>query len=79
MIYSLEDVPCFSCVNEYFLMYLTAQLEAALATFYAPKPSISESTILEYREPVGLLARRFFHLLLRYLEMHTNSMSSTIS
>ncbi|BFZ08000.1 hypothetical protein BsWGS_11039 [Bradybaena similaris] len=43
------------------------QIQTALATFYAPKPPISEATILEYRDAVSQLARRFFHHLLRYV------------
>lgn len=43
-----------------------AQLEVTLAAFYAPKPAISEVTIVEYRDPISRLARRFFHHLLRY-------------
>jgi len=75
MKWDTEGQSCYAClstiVNHLLRLSLNAereaQLEAALATFYAPKPSISEATILEYREPVGLLARRFFHLLLRYV------------
>ncbi|XP_064600125.1 WD repeat-containing and planar cell polarity effector protein fritz homolog [Liolophura sinensis] len=43
-----------------------SQLEASLGSFYAPKQAISELTILEYRDPISRLARRFFHHLLRY-------------
>ncbi|XP_067680509.1 WD repeat-containing and planar cell polarity effector protein fritz homolog [Haliotis asinina] len=65
---------CYSClstiVNNLLRMPLNAdreaQLEATLGTFYAPKPAISEVTILEYRDPISRLARRFFHYLLRY-------------
>ncbi|XP_035826500.1 WD repeat-containing and planar cell polarity effector protein fritz homolog isoform X2 [Aplysia californica] len=75
MKWDTEGPACYAClstiVNHLLRMPLNAereaQLEVALATFYAPKPAISEATILEYREPVGLLARRFFHLLLRYV------------
>ena len=43
-----------------------AQLEAALGTFYAPTKPYSEVTVLEYRDPISRLARRFFHHLLRF-------------
>ncbi len=46
-------------------LYL-AQLEAALGTFYAPVKPLTEVTVLEYRDPISRLARRFFHHLLRY-------------
>ncbi|KAH3850777.1 WD repeat-containing and planar cell polarity effector protein fritz homolog [Dreissena polymorpha] len=41
-------------------------LQTALGTFYSPKQPLSESTILDYRDPISRLARRFFHHLLRY-------------
>ncbi|XP_053140333.1 WD repeat-containing and planar cell polarity effector protein fritz homolog isoform X3 [Hemicordylus capensis] len=43
-----------------------AQLEASLGTFYAPTRPLSETTVLEYRDPLSRYARRFFHHLLRY-------------
>ncbi|KAM8859459.1 WD repeat-containing and planar cell polarity effector protein fritz homolog isoform 2-T3 [Spinachia spinachia] len=43
-----------------------AQLEAALGVFYAPPSPLSDVVILEYRQPISKLARRFFHHLLRY-------------
>ncbi|KAM9366063.1 WD repeat-containing and planar cell polarity effector protein fritz homolog isoform 2-T2 [Pholidichthys leucotaenia] len=42
------------------------QLEAALGVFYAPPAPLSDTVILEYREPVSRYARRFFHHLLRH-------------
>ncbi|XP_076463402.1 WD repeat-containing and planar cell polarity effector protein fritz homolog [Babylonia areolata] len=65
---------CYSCLSAIVNFLLRqplnadreAQLEAALATFYAPKPAVSEVTIMEYRDPISRLARRFFHHLLRY-------------
>lgn len=42
-----------------------AQLEAALGVFYAPPVPLSDTVILEYREPISKYARRFFHHLLR--------------
>ncbi|KAF7220474.1 transcript variant X1 [Nothobranchius furzeri] len=43
-----------------------AQLEAALGVFYAPSAPLSDTVILEYREPVSKYARRFFHHLLSH-------------
>ncbi|XP_039994226.1 WD repeat-containing and planar cell polarity effector protein fritz homolog isoform X2 [Xiphias gladius] len=43
-----------------------AQLEAALGVFYAPPAPLSDTVILEYREPISKYARRFFHHLLRH-------------
>jgi len=43
-----------------------ACLEDTLGTFYAPVRPLSENTILEYRDEISRVARRFFHLLLRY-------------
>ncbi|KAK7506998.1 hypothetical protein BaRGS_00001849 [Batillaria attramentaria] len=69
-----EGAACYSClsaiVNHLLRQPLNAdreaQLQATLATFYAPKPAVSEVTIVEYRDPISRLARRFFHHLLRY-------------
>lgn len=43
-----------------------AQLEAALAVFFAPRAPLSDGVTLEYREPIRKCARRFFHHLLRH-------------
>ncbi|XP_061084198.1 WD repeat-containing and planar cell polarity effector protein fritz homolog isoform X2 [Conger conger] len=43
-----------------------AQLEATLGTFYAPSQPLSDTVVLEYRDPISKYARRFFHHLLRY-------------
>lgn len=43
-----------------------SQLETTLGTFYAPKYPLSEVVILDFRDPISRLARRFFHHLLRY-------------
>ncbi|KAJ6659569.1 hypothetical protein lerEdw1_018538 [Lerista edwardsae] len=43
-----------------------AQLEASFGTFYAPTRPLSETTVLEYRDPISRYARRFFHHLLRH-------------
>ncbi|XP_051501761.1 WD repeat-containing and planar cell polarity effector protein fritz homolog isoform X1 [Myxocyprinus asiaticus] len=42
------------------------QLEAALGVFYAPTRPLSNTVILEYRDPISRYARRFFHHLLRH-------------
>ncbi|ESO86364.1 hypothetical protein LOTGIDRAFT_167175 [Lottia gigantea] len=72
--WDVEGQTCYYClstiVNHLLRQPLNAereaQLEATLATFYAPKPAISESIIFEFRDPISRLARRFFHHLLRY-------------
>uniref|UniRef100_A0A3Q0S1I6 WD repeat containing planar cell polarity effector n=1 Tax=Amphilophus citrinellus TaxID=61819 RepID=A0A3Q0S1I6_AMPCI len=43
-----------------------ALLETALGVFYAPPAPLSDTVILEYREPISKYARRFFHHLLRH-------------
>ncbi|KAI1894753.1 hypothetical protein AGOR_G00118990 [Albula goreensis] len=43
-----------------------AQLEATLGLFYAPPRPLSDTVVLEYRDPISKYARRFFHHLLRY-------------
>ncbi|KAM6956178.1 WD repeat-containing and planar cell polarity effector protein fritz homolog [Aplochiton taeniatus] len=43
-----------------------AQLEATLGVFYAPPHPLSDTLVLEYREPISKYARRFFHHLLRH-------------
>ncbi|XP_022528495.2 WD repeat-containing and planar cell polarity effector protein fritz homolog isoform X2 [Astyanax mexicanus] len=42
------------------------QLEAALGMFYSPSRSLTDTVILEYRDPLSRYARRFFHHLLRH-------------
>ncbi|XP_039509423.1 WD repeat-containing and planar cell polarity effector protein fritz homolog isoform X3 [Pimephales promelas] len=42
------------------------QLEAALGLFYTPCRPLSNTVILEYRDPISRYARRFFHHLLRH-------------
>ncbi|XP_041038845.1 WD repeat-containing and planar cell polarity effector protein fritz homolog [Carcharodon carcharias] len=41
-------------------------LEASLGTFYAPTRPLTDTTVLEYRDPISCYARRFFHHLLRF-------------
>ncbi|XP_076142072.1 WD repeat-containing and planar cell polarity effector protein fritz homolog [Alosa pseudoharengus] len=43
-----------------------AHLEAALGVFYAPSRPMSDTVVLEFREPISRYARRFFHHLLRH-------------
>ncbi|KAL4641425.1 hypothetical protein GN956_G12003 [Arapaima gigas] len=43
-----------------------AQMEATLGMFYAPCRPLSDTVVLEYREPICKYARRFFHHLLRH-------------
>jgi hypothetical protein len=43
---------------------ISAQLEVTLGTFYGRQ--LSEVVVLEHRDHIGRLARRFFHHLLRY-------------
>ena len=56
-------------MNQMLRMPLNAtresHLEAALGAFYMPKVAHSELVIVEYRDPMSHLARRFFHHLLR--------------
>ena len=58
-------------MNQMLRMPLNAtresHLEAALGAFYTPRVAHSELVIVEYRDPMSHLARRFFHLLLRSL------------
>lgn len=74
MNWDIDGASCYTCltaiVTHLLKMPLNAErevhLETALGTFYAPKRPLSEMTILDYRDPISRLARRFFHHLLRY-------------
>ncbi|XP_070578146.1 WD repeat-containing and planar cell polarity effector protein fritz homolog isoform X2 [Ptychodera flava] len=74
MNWNTEGTACFVCLSaimDHLLRYplnddSEAALEAALGTFYAPPRSLSEVIIIEYRDAISRLARRFFHHLLRY-------------
>uniref|UniRef100_A0A673KNV1 Uncharacterized protein n=1 Tax=Sinocyclocheilus rhinocerous TaxID=307959 RepID=A0A673KNV1_9TELE len=58
---------CLSQLSWLILLCVIAgQLEAALGMFYAPCRPLSNTVILEYRDPISRYARRFFHHLLRY-------------
>lgn len=57
------------CLYTVFLIFIMlGQLETTLGTFYAPKYPLSEVVILDFRDPISRLARRFFHHLLRYIQ-----------
>ncbi|KAF7704729.1 WD repeat-containing and planar cell polarity effector protein fritz homolog [Silurus meridionalis] len=43
-----------------------AQLEATLGMFYSPSRALTDTVILEFRDPISRYARRFFHHLLRH-------------
>ncbi|XP_071962276.1 WD repeat-containing and planar cell polarity effector protein fritz homolog [Antedon mediterranea] len=72
--WNTESTSCFSCitkvVNYLLRLPLNAQregaLESCLGSFYAPVRPISEVIVIEYRDQISRLARRFFHQLLRY-------------
>ncbi|KAK2177759.1 hypothetical protein NP493_581g01041 [Ridgeia piscesae] len=72
--WNVEGAICYASlsaiVNQMLRMPLDAtresHLEAALGAFYTPRVAHSELVIVEYRDPMSHLARRFFHLLLRY-------------
>ncbi|XP_077998341.1 WD repeat-containing and planar cell polarity effector protein fritz homolog [Glandiceps talaboti] len=74
MNWNTEGAVCFACLTAIMdhLLRLPlnddreAALEAALGTFYAPPRSLSEVIVIEYRDAISRLARRFFHHLLRY-------------
>jgi hypothetical protein len=40
--------------------------EDSLVTFLAPSQAITDTVIVQYKERINNIARRFFHLLLRY-------------
>jgi len=53
------------CLNCIFLF--SEKIQETLGMFYSPARPLTEATILRYRDAVGHLARRFFHLLLRWV------------
>ncbi|XP_072165965.1 WD repeat-containing and planar cell polarity effector protein fritz homolog [Diadema setosum] len=65
---------CFGCLSAIMNHLLRlplnpireAALEASLGSFYVPLRPLSEVIVVEYRDAVSRLARRFFQLLLRY-------------
>lgn len=74
MNWNTEGRACFSCLmlimNYLLKLPLNSEreglLEEALGSFYAPSRPLSDVTVLEFREPISKLSRRFFHNLLRY-------------
>ncbi|XP_072031870.1 LOW QUALITY PROTEIN: WD repeat-containing and planar cell polarity effector protein fritz homolog [Amphiura filiformis] len=74
MNWNTESSSCFTCLsfvmNHLLRLPLTPEREAALETslgsFYAPVRPLSEVIVVDYRDPISRLARRFFHQLLRY-------------
>ncbi|XP_063048912.1 WD repeat-containing and planar cell polarity effector protein fritz homolog isoform X2 [Engraulis encrasicolus] len=66
-----ESYRALSAVTEHLLRLPLdaqheAQLEAALGVFYSPSRPMSDTVILEFRDPISRYARRFFHHLLRH-------------
>ncbi|XP_028928014.1 WD repeat-containing and planar cell polarity effector protein fritz homolog isoform X3 [Ornithorhynchus anatinus] len=53
-------------LRQKFTLEREAQLEASLGTFYAPTRPLSDTAVLEFRDPISRYARRFFHYLLRH-------------
>ena len=41
-------------------------MEDALGSFYVPTRIISDEVLMQFRDQISRLARRFFHHLLRY-------------
>ncbi|PIK49110.1 hypothetical protein BSL78_14007 [Apostichopus japonicus] len=65
---------CFMCLSTLMINLLAKPLnpqrevilQTCLGTFYAPIRPISDHVVVDYRDVVSRLARRFFHLLVRY-------------
>ncbi|XP_014670186.1 PREDICTED: WD repeat-containing and planar cell polarity effector protein fritz homolog [Priapulus caudatus] len=74
MNWNTEGESCYIClnviVNHLLKMPLNVQretqLESALGSFYSPSKYLTDVTIIEYRDSISRLARRFFHHLLRF-------------
>ncbi|XP_022090960.1 WD repeat-containing and planar cell polarity effector protein fritz homolog [Acanthaster planci] len=74
MNWNTDSGSCFTClttiINNLLKLPLTpdreAALEASLGSFYAPLRPLSDVIVMDYRDPISRLARRFFHHLLRY-------------
>ena len=72
--WNLEGQICYAALTAITIhllrLPLTAeresQLERSLGTFYAPPRPLVDSTLLEFRDHISRLARRFFHHLLRF-------------
>uniref|UniRef100_T1JGE4 SAYSvFN domain-containing protein n=1 Tax=Strigamia maritima TaxID=126957 RepID=T1JGE4_STRMM len=80
--WNTDSQTCFYCltfiVNHLLRMPFTtavdAQLEASLGSFYAPIRPLTKVVVLEYRERLGNLARKFFHHLLRHEKLEKASL-----
>ncbi|XP_066918840.1 WD repeat-containing and planar cell polarity effector protein fritz homolog [Clytia hemisphaerica] len=65
---------CFQCLTlitdhllrQRFNQQCETGVEDTLGSFYAPVRPLQESTILQYRDDISRIARRFFHQLLRH-------------
>ncbi|XP_048584176.1 WD repeat-containing and planar cell polarity effector protein fritz homolog isoform X3 [Nematostella vectensis] len=74
MNWNTEGNTCFACMSLImnYLLKLPLNpireglLEETLGSFYAPSRPLSDVTVLQYRDPISRLSRRFFHHLLRY-------------
>ena len=62
-----------------FCCYFIGLLEETLGSFYAPSRPLSDVTVLEFRDSISKLSRRFFHHLLRYTDHKANSPASLYS
>ncbi|CAH3143906.1 unnamed protein product [Porites lobata] len=68
MNWNTEGRACFACLmlimNYLLKLPLNSEreglLEEALGSFYAPSRPLSDVTVLEFREPISKLSRRFF-------------------
>lgn len=74
MNWNTEGKACFACLalimNNLLKLPLNSEreglLEETLGSFYAPSRPLSDLTVLEFRDSISKLSRRFFHHLLRY-------------
>lgn len=74
MNWNTEGKACFACLalimNHLLKLPLNSEreglLEDTLGSFYAPSRPLSDVTVLEFRDSISKLSRRFFHQLLRY-------------
>ncbi|KAL9962591.1 hypothetical protein ACROYT_G031702 [Oculina patagonica] len=74
MNWNTEGNACFACMaiimNNLLKLPLNSEreglLEETLGSFYAPSRPLSDVTVLQFRDMISKLSRRFFHHLLRY-------------
>lgn len=72
--WNTNGVVCFHCLvlltdhlfRQPFNKNVEGCIEEALGSFYAPVRPLVENTILQYRDDISRIARRFFHHLLRH-------------